>query len=199
MKAEQDRRGRFAASRRTAARLAVCLLVASALALIIRAPWISPAALGPEFADADSPELVALGGTLYRQHCASCHGVHLEGQPNWENVAANGRLPAPPQDHRGHSWMHSDVELLRTMSVSLRDTAPPGYATDMPAFQGTLSDRQMIAVLAFIKNRWPTGVRVYQSMLNPGRQGMPSVAAESDWSFPIDCGQEPTRASPAAK
>lgn len=142
---------------------------------------------------------MALGGDLYRQHCASCHGAHLEGQPNWETVGANGRLPAPPQDHRGHNWMHSDAELLHTMSASLRDTAPPGYATDMPAFEETLSDRQMIAVLAFIKNRWPIGVRLYQSLLNPDRQGMPSATAETDWSFPIDCGYEPTRASPAAK
>jgi mono/diheme cytochrome c family protein len=199
MKAEQDQCGRAAAPRSAAVRLAVWLSVAGALALILRAPWIPSGAPAPDFADADNPELVATGGTLYRQHCASCHGEHLEWQPNWEKAAAKGRLPAPPQDHRGHSWMHSDAELLHTMTVSLRDAAPPGYATDMPAFQGTLSDRQMIAVLAFIKNRWPIGVRVYQSMLNPGRQGMPSVTAETNWSFPIDCGQEPIRAEPAAK
>jgi mono/diheme cytochrome c family protein len=199
MKAEKARRGRVVASRSATACLAMCLLVAGALALIVRTAWISSAAPAPEFADADNLELVAVGAILYRQHCGSCHGAHLEGQPNWEKVAANGRLPAPPQDHRGHSWMHSDVELLHTMSVSLRDTAPPGYTTDMPAFEGTLSDGQMIAILAFIKSRWPIGVRLYQSLLNPGRQGMPSVTAETDWSFPTDCGYEPTRAGPAAK
>ena len=95
--------------------------------------------------------------------------------------------------------MHSDAELFRTIKVSLRDTAAPGYITDMPAFEGVLSEQQMIAVLAFIKSHWQLGVRAYQSMLNPGRQGMPKAAAEADWRFPIDCGHEPQRPSAPAK
>ena len=30
-------------------------------------------------ADASDPELVALGATVYVQHCAACHGRDLEG------------------------------------------------------------------------------------------------------------------------
>ena len=34
--------------------------------------------------------------------------------------------------------------------------APPGYRSDRPAFEGTLGDRDIVAVMAFIKNRRPT-------------------------------------------
>ena len=69
----------------------------------------------------------------------------------------------------------------------------------MPAFEGVLSEQQMIAVLAFIKRRWPLGVRAYQSMLNPDRQGRPKAAADADWRFPLDCGHEPQRPGAPAK
>ena len=152
----------------------------------------------PAFADADDPVLVALGGALYRQHCALCHGANLEGQPNWRALGANGRFPAPPQDHRGHSWMHADAELLHRMKASVYDETPPGYQSDMPAFRGVLTDDEMIAILAFIKSRWPLGVRAYQAYLNPGNQGLPKAAGDADWSLPIDCGGEPDRAGAAS-
>jgi len=148
-----------------------------------------------DFADADNPMLVAQGETLYRQHCAACHGANLEGQPDWHTLGANGRFPAPPQDQRGHSWMHSDRELLHTIKASVYDVAPPGYVSDMPAFEGALSDREVTAILAFIKSRWPIGVRAYQAYLNPGNQGLPKAAVAADWSLPIDCGSEPDRAA----
>jgi mono/diheme cytochrome c family protein len=199
MNATPSRTRRAVAWRPAAARVALCLVIAGAAIWIFRAEWFLVIAPASDFADADNSELVAQGAALYREHCASCHGANLEGQPNWQTVAANGRFPAPPQDHRGHSWMHSDAELLRTIEVSLRDTAPPGYVTDMPAFEGVLSEQQMMAVLAFIKSHWPLGVRAYQSVLNPDRQGMPKAVADADWSFPIDCGHEPQRARAPTK
>jgi hypothetical protein len=33
--------------------------------------------------------------------------------------------------------------------------ATAGYESDMPAFEGMLSDEQIAAVLAYIKSRWP--------------------------------------------
>ena len=36
------------------------------------------------------------GAALYAQHCASCHGARLEGQPDWQTAGADGVLPAPP-------------------------------------------------------------------------------------------------------
>lgn len=33
------------------------------------------------------------------------------------------------------------------------------YKSDMPAYEDTLSDEEIVAVLSFIKNRWPTDIR----------------------------------------
>jgi mono/diheme cytochrome c family protein len=145
------------------------------------------------FADADDHALVAEGQQVYDARCAACHGAHLEGQPDWQHVNAQGRVPAPPQDETGHTWMHDDAELVRFVKYSVADIAAPGYVSDMPAFDHQLSDRQVLAVLAFIKSRWPRGVRVYQAMLNPGFAGLPSGGGEEDWRLPADCGSEPGR------
>jgi len=148
----------------------------------------------PHFADADNARLVAEGQGLYTARCAQCHGANLEGQPDWQTVGADGRVRAPPQDETGHSWMHNDEQLFRFVKYSMIDVAAPGYVSPMPAFGGQLSDRQIEAVLAFIKSRWPTGVRVYQALLNPRLAGLPVAATGKDWHLPADCGFEPKRA-----
>ena len=33
------------------------------------------------------------GQALYKEHCASCHGAKLEGQPNWRQPGSDGILP----------------------------------------------------------------------------------------------------------
>ena len=105
------------------------------------------------------PDLV-LGQTLYVQHCASCHGARLEGQPEWRKPLANGRMPAPPHDDSGHTWHHSNEVLFGITKHGLVPPyAPPGYQSDMPAFAGVLSDREIRAVLAYIASHWSNEVR----------------------------------------
>lgn len=98
---------------------------------------------------------VALGQKVYMQHCASCHGANLEGQPNWKHRLPNDRLPAPPHDDSGHTWHHPDQVLFAIVKNGM---VPPyasqGYESDMPAFGGKLSDDEVWAALAFIKSRW---------------------------------------------
>ena len=104
------------------------------------------------------PDL-ALGERLYGQHCASCHGVHLEGQPQWQKRLPNGRFPAPPHDATGHTWHHPGEVLFGITKHGLVPPyAPAGYKSDMPAFGGKLSDREIRAVLAYIESRWPPEV-----------------------------------------
>ena len=101
------------------------------------------------------PEQIALGQKIYAQHCASCHGLKLEGEPNWRKPLANGRMPAPPHDESGHTWHHSDAVLFAiTRNGLVPPYAPRGYENDMPAFAGTLSDDEIRAVLAYIKSHW---------------------------------------------
>ena len=108
--------------------------------------------------DPDDSEQVALGRSVYAEHCAICHGANLEGQPNWQNRNANGRLPAPPHDASGHTWHHPDEQLM-LMTKKGVSAIVPGYQSDMPAFEGLLSDEEIAAVLAFIQSTWPSDIR----------------------------------------
>ena len=114
-------------------------------------------------ADPNDPEQVALGRQVYAAHCASCHGANLEGQPNWRQRLPNGRLPAPPHDASGHTWHHPDRVLFDITRHGLAAHAPKGYESDMPGFADALSDKQIWAVLAYIKSEWPPEVRMRQA------------------------------------
>jgi len=46
---------------------------------------------------------------------------------------------------------------------------PEGYLTDMPAFGNTLSERDIAAILAYIKSQWPPDIRARQSRQNAAR------------------------------
>lgn len=106
-------------------------------------------------ADPSDTAQVALGAKLYAQHCGACHGMKLEGQPNWRSRQANGRLPAPPHDEAGHTWHHPDHVLFAiTRNGLVPPYAPKDYQSDMPAFAGALSDAEIWAVLAYIKSHW---------------------------------------------
>jgi mono/diheme cytochrome c family protein len=107
-------------------------------------------------ADPRNTAKVAQGGKLYVQHCAVCHGAKLEGQPDWRVRLPNGRLPAPPHDESGHTWHHSDDVLFGITKHGLVPGryAPAGYESDMPPFEGKLSDEEIRAVLAYIKAHW---------------------------------------------
>lgn len=115
-------------------------------------------------ADANDPALVALGSRVYGAECARCHGAQLEGQANWRERLPSGRLPAPPHDASGHTWHHPDRQLFDITKEGLANVVP-GYATDMPAYKGALSDREIWAVLAYIKSTWPAEIRARQERM----------------------------------
>lgn len=118
--------------------------------------------------DPSDTNQVALGKGLYAMACASCHGTSLEGQPDWQRRLPNGRLPAPPHDASGHTWHHSDAFLMGVTKLGPA-AYPEGYLTDMPAFRDSLSDREIAAILAYIKSQWPEDIRVRQNRLNGAR------------------------------
>lgn len=111
--------------------------------------------------------LVAEGRRVYAGHCASCHGARLEGQPDWRRRGPDGRLPAPPHDASGHTWHHPDAQLF-AMTKFGPAAMVPGYQSDMPGYEGLLSDRQIIAVLSYIKSRWPPQIRARHDDINAG-------------------------------
>ena len=110
-------------------------------------------------ADARDAAKVALGAKIYARECGACHGMRLEGQPNWRRRLPNGRMPAPPHDETGHTWHHPDRVLFAiTRDGLVPPNAPARYESDMPAFGGKLSDDEIWAVLAYLKSRWPAEI-----------------------------------------
>lgn len=105
---------------------------------------------------------IANGKELYAQNCASCHGSDLKGQSDWKRMQENGRMPAPPHDKTGHTWHHADGQLFRLTKLGVSGVVS-GYESDMPAFEGILSDADIRATLAYIKSTWPTRERVFQA------------------------------------
>jgi mono/diheme cytochrome c family protein len=135
-------------------------MVAVAATVAIWQPWGTQLSV-----DGDDPRLVAEGRAAYAEHCASCHGKNLEGQPNWRERLPNSRLPAPPHDSSGHTWHHRDRQLFEITKDGVSGMVP-GYQSDMPAFKSNLSDKEIWAVLAFIKSTWPEEIRQRQERLN---------------------------------
>lgn len=115
----------------------------------------------------DTPKTVALGAEVYAENCAACHGANLEGAPNWRSRGPDGRLPAPPHDETGHTWHHASDMLFGLTKYGLPALiGDPDYATDMPAYDGVLSDEEIIAVLSYIKSTWPAEVRAQHDAID---------------------------------
>jgi mono/diheme cytochrome c family protein len=115
----------------------------------------------------DNGTVVAKGEAVYVRNCASCHGRNLEGQPDWQTPDKDGFMPAPPHDESGHTWHHPDRLLFDITKFGVVKAANlKNYKTRMPAFEGVLSDDDIIAVLSFIKSRWPADVRKRHDELN---------------------------------
>lgn len=115
----------------------------------------------------DDAATVELGRKVYEAHCASCHGARLEGQPNWQQRDAQGRLPAPPHDASGHTWHHPDELLFRITKLGVAKAANlKGYESAMPAYEGTLGDAEIVAALSWIKSQWPAEIRRKHDELN---------------------------------
>lgn len=124
-----------------------------------------------ETADPEDPRQVELGSSIYANACALCHGKNLEGQPNWRTRLPTGEFPAPPHDQDGHTWHHPDQVLFRITKLGGQAEAPPGFKSNMPGFGNLFSDAEILAVLAYIKSRWPEPIRMRQAEINKRHQG----------------------------
>jgi mono/diheme cytochrome c family protein len=139
------------------------------------------------FANADDSAPVDKGAQVYLQNCANCHGRRLQGQALWQLRDQYEGRRAPPHDSTGHTWQHSDEDLFHVTKFGKFPSTPSSVVSYMPAFEHSLSDADIVAVLAFIKSRWPIGMRASQSMLNPDHKGMPVNADKVEWTLPPNC------------
>lgn len=142
------------------------ILAAIALALVAAAVgswWLARPSI---LSDAPDKADIANGEALYSEHCASCHGADLEGQPDWRSPGPDGRFPAPPHDETGHTWHHSDRVLFDYTKLGGREAlARQGVAFDsgMPGFAEILTDEEIWDVLAYIRSTWPERIRAVQA------------------------------------
>lgn len=107
------------------------------------------------------PALVAEGAQLYAKYCAACHGINLEGQPDWKIRLPNGRLPTPPHDDSGHTWHHGDMYLYKVLFEG-GNGLQTAEQTGMPGFVGIIDGREALAIISFIKSRWSLENQLYQ-------------------------------------
>jgi mono/diheme cytochrome c family protein len=104
----------------------------------------------------EDPQVTVKGERIYLENCAACHGADLEGEPNWRTPDKDGLMPAPPHDRTGHTWHHSEKLLFELTKFGITETVGlKDHSTRMPAYDGILSDDEIVAVLSYIKSHWP--------------------------------------------
>lgn len=134
-------------------------LFAPAVLLIGLLPLPAAAFLHAAPADADT------GRALYVEHCAACHGINLEGQPDWRSPGADGVYPAPPHDESGHTWHHDDAMLIDYITrggQAVLDDMGVTFNSGMPGFGSVLNEPEIEAILDYIKSTWPEHIRDLQ-------------------------------------
>ncbi len=149
------------------------VLIALAVAVLIVGGYAAFALFGGDSvdgADTGDAALLARVETVYAENCAACHGAKLEGQGDWRVRNPDGTLPAPPHDASGHTWHHPDQMLFDYTQKGGDALGIPGFKSAMPAsgqdFGGPLTDKDIWAVLSFIKSTWPPEVRSRQDGIN---------------------------------
>ncbi len=101
------------------------------------------------------PNAIEAGEMIYGKFCAACHGLNLEGEPNWRTRREDGFLPAPPHDEIGHTWHHTDTQLFLVVKHGVETLVGGDYQSRMNGFGHLLDDQEILQVLAYIKSTWP--------------------------------------------
>ncbi len=109
---------------------------------------------------------IKLGQTIYKDNCASCHGINLEGQIGWQTEIVDGRRLAPPHDETGHTWHHPDELLYNMTKYGFEEMLGKKYPNNMPVYEDILSDGELLAVLGYIKSTWPEKIKAIHNEIN---------------------------------
>ncbi|MEE8555716.1 MAG: cytochrome c [bacterium] len=127
-------------------------------------------ALGPfsslPSSDPRDGALVVRGERVYAQNCAACHGAAAVGEdpklPQGGRKATGGYL-APALNGTGHAWHHPPDALFEIIAEGSR-----AADSQMAGWGGRISDRDIGAVIAFIRSLWPGKVQAhYREQFEP--------------------------------
>ncbi len=132
---------------------------AAAAGLLVLASWADAGAT-PALSRGLDP--ITAGRAIYRQNCASCHGIHGEGAPNWERPDALGEMPPPPHNASGHTWKHGDGMLYRLVHDGWRDPFNKTNRLTMPSFGTQLTPLEIRSVIGYIKTMWTPEQSAFQ-------------------------------------
>ncbi len=105
-----------------------------------------------------TPDWVQSGEPVYLQNCAACHGNAGQGTFDWRRRGADGKFPPPPLNGTAHTWHHPFLALARQIKFGA-----PGGGGNMPPFSETLSDEEIVNVIAWFQSKWPE--QIYDSWL----------------------------------
>lgn len=132
------------------------ILFAAVLIIALAAIVLLAHRLRTREAPSTRPADVRLGQAIFQQHCGVCHGQSGEG-----------KLPAPPMNLLGHAHHHPDWELQMVIEQGRTGLG------QMPAWKGKLSDREIRAVIVYIKTLWEADQRRFQERVNQLRPAPP--------------------------
>ena len=110
--------------------------------------FVALAACGGGGSSDDDP--VEVGRAVYEKNCLVCHGEARTGK--------GGLANAPVHGPEGHTWHHPDGQLRELILGSLDYPQKT-----MPSFVGKLTDREVDAVLEYIKSGWDAPQLEYQA------------------------------------
>lgn len=96
---------------------------------------------------------VERGRETFGQYCAACHGADAEATPDWRTLDANGNYPPPPLNGSAHAWHHP----LSVLAMVIEEGGEPTGGV-MPAWGDTLSDAEIVEVIASFQSYWPDDV-----------------------------------------
>ena len=106
----------------------------------------------------ESEQIISEGKVLYVANCASCHGVNLQGNPNWRSgTDKDGQSLPPPLNGTGHTWHHSPKVLHEIVKYGLK-IYDENYEGKMVGNEN-LTDEEIYSILEYIKSVWPEELR----------------------------------------
>jgi len=97
-------------------------------------------------AAAAAPTVMQIGGKLYEQHCAQCHGADGRGRvPAWPPLVGNLSVVAASPDNAIHMVLSGGFA---------PSTAGNPQPHGMPPFAQSMGDQDVAAVVSYIRQSW---------------------------------------------